>query len=137
MYIKDKASLESRESERPCVFFFTLLSSMSACQHCMCLEDVTEIYQVCDLLSKKGHVQGISRALALAQRKVFLGHLCSHGERGGDNMWQEIWTCECYFLGRRVLVVSGLPDCRVGLWHIFFDVFPWTTTSQKALFLSL
>lgn len=52
--------------------FFPLLSSISASVHCMYLEDVAENHQVCDLLSKGGHMQDISWALALAQSSCWL-----------------------------------------------------------------
>lgn len=69
---RDKASLESRESERLWLFFFTLPSSMSPSVYCTCLEDVAENYQVYDPLSKGGHMRGISWVLALAQSSCWL-----------------------------------------------------------------
>lgn len=50
--IRDKESFESKGSERLSLFiqtaFFMLVS-----MHCKCREDVSENYQLCDLLSKR------------------------------------------------------------------------------------
>lgn len=122
--------------------FFMLVS-----MHCKCREDVSENYQLCDLLSKRSAYRmfpepGTSPELLLPaggqHRERFHQVTCSAMEGGvRDSKCQELWAWrgEYYSLGSRNLVALCFLKSRTlasFLWWVSV-----TATANKALFISL